>query len=291
MQITETYYKARHEAIEWLNSKNRNFTQGVQILINSGYKPIVAGKIAKWGDIPHSREKLVYEIRQMIQVWANPNDPKFEDVDLDELDSTSTIGADESFSVESLLSEADKEKEKEDDENQLPPIIRKIIYEFSDSYKSRSMLHKDMGDLPEDNSPDTVSKRKALVNAIAALSARMKVLYDFRKQYEDNGTIPTDEDLNVDYHDPDAAEKEDDALPIEEIVLPESVDELKKVRRSEATKLTRARNMLLYQQEAKPKPVVENPMPDCPKRVKYQKKVDRLESLIKRIDYLIAERS
>lgn len=291
MQITEIYYKSRHEAIEWLNSKNRNFAQGVRILMNSGYKPLVASKIAKWGDISHSREKLIYEIRQMIQVWANPNDPAFEDADFEEHDP---VGVDETVdevSATFILSEADVEKQKEGDENQLPAVIRKIIYEFSDSYKSRSLLHKEMSDLPEDNSPDTVSKRKVVIDSISALSARMKVLYDFRKQYEENGIIPAEEDLNADYHDPDAAEKKDDSLPVEEIVLPESADELKKRRKSEATKLVRARNMLLYQQEAKPKPLVENPLPDCPKRVKFQKKVERLELLIKRIDYLIAGHS
>lgn len=291
MQITENYYKSRHEAIEWLNSRDRNFIQGVQLLMNSGYKPLVASKIAKWGDIPHSREKLIYEIRQMIQVWANPNDPKFEDADFDGQEPLGVLETVDEVSATSILSEAVTEKEKEGDENQLPAIIRRIIYEFSDSYNSRSLLHKEMCDLPEENSSDTVSKRKVFIDSISALSARMKVLYDFRKQYEENGTIPTEEDLNADYHDPDAVEKEDDSLPVEEIALPESVDELKKRRKSEATKLTRARNMLLYQQEAKPKPLVEKPLAECPKRVKFQKKADRLEALIKRIDYLIAERS
>lgn len=291
MQITDTYYKSRHEAIEWLNSRDRNFAQGVRILMNSGYKPLVAGKIAKWGDIPHSREKLIYEIRQMIQVWANPNDPKFEDADFEGQEPVGVLETVDEVSATSILSEAEAEDEKEGDENQLPAVIRKIIYEFSDSYKSRSLLHKEMCDLPEDNSLDTVNKRKVIIDSISALSARMKVLHDFKKQYEDSGTIPTEEDLNADYHDPDAAKKEDDSLPVEEIVLPESVDELKKMRRSEATKVVRARNMLLYQQEAKPKPLIENPLPDCPKRVKFQKKVERLEALINRIDYLIAERS
>ena len=285
MQITENYYQARHEAIDWLNSRDRHFTLGVQILMRSGYKPLVSSKIAKWGDTAHSREKLLYEIRQMIQVWANPNDAQFDDVDFSD---TETVGANEvvdEMSTASILNEAEDENDKE----MFPPIIRQIIYEFSDAYKSRSILHKELLELPEENSPSTVSKRKVIIDSIAALSARMKVLYDYRKQYEDNGTIPSEEELEANYHDPD--ENVDDPIPVEEVVLPESVEELKKMRRSEATKLSRARNMLLYQQESKPKPLIEKPLPDCPKRVKFEKKTERLEALINQIDYLIAERS
>ncbi|MCP3895970.1 MAG: hypothetical protein GY706_15275 [Bacteroides sp.] len=292
MQITENYYQARHEAIDWLNSRDRDFTQGVQILVKSGYKPLVSSKIAKWGDTDHSREKLIYEIRQMIQVWANPNDAQFDDADFSE---TETVGANEvvdEVSAATIVSEAENEKKKENDEDMLPPIVRQIIYEFADSYKSRSILHKEMLELPEDNSSVTVSKRKVIIDSIAALSARMKVLYDYRKQYEENGVVPSQEELQANYHDPDDNDdKKSDSVPVEEVVLPQSVEELKKMRKSEATKLSRARNMLLYQQESKPKPIVENPLPDCPKRVKFQKKADRIEALIKRIDYLIAERS
>lgn len=289
MKLTEEYYKVRRNTIAWLNSK-RDFETGVNLLIASGYKPIVAAKIKRWGDIPHSRQKLIYEIRQMIQVWAAPNDPKHEDVDFED---EMTAGADESVAesdAHALLAEADEEKHKEDDENQLPIMIRNIIYEFSNCYKSRSVLHKQLGELPEDNTGGTIQKRKVIVQSIAALSARMKVLHGLRKRYDESGMLPTQEELEGYY---DAEEdKNKETEPGEPAqLLPDNPDELKKLRKNEATKLTRARNMLLYQTETKPKPPVENPMPDCPKRVKLEKKVSYLEDLIGKIDYKIAQLS
>ena len=47
--------------------------------------------------------------------------------------------------------------------------------------------------------------------------------------------------------------------------------------------------MLLYSSENKPKDGKENPLPDCPKRVKYEKKVAAQEALVERIEYRLAE--
>ena len=291
MQVTEIYYRARREAIAWLNSR-RDFGEGVRILLSSGYKPLVCAKLKKWGDKPHSREKLIYEIRQMIQVWANPNDPRFQDVDFEENETT---GSEETFSEEQakvVLNENEMELTKEDDEDQLPPVIRKIIYEFSEAYKERSVLHREMSELPEDNYPDTVNRRKELVDKIAALSDRMQKFYDIRQKYKTTGYLPSEEEVNAALSNdlPKSNEDTDDDKPID-TPLPDTVGGLKKMRKNEATKLTRAKNMLLYQSETKPKPIVENPLPDCPKRVKLEKKIRRLEEFIAKIDYKIAELS
>lgn len=290
MRLTETYYQARSNAVAWLNS-NRDFDTGADILVASGYKPVVAAKIKRWGDRPHSRAKLVYEIRQMIQVWGSPDDPKHEDIDFEENAPSGIQEAVPEQAACTLLAEADEEKCKESDENQLPPVVCKVIYEFADCYKSRSLLHKQLGELPEDNSTTTVQRRKVIVQSIAALSARMKVLHGLRTRYEESGVLPSEAELAGGY--PDAendnqAETEPENVPA---ALPDSLDDLKKLRKNEATKLTRARNMLLYQSETKPKPLLENPMPDCPKRVRLEKKVAYLDDLINKIDYKIAQLS
>ena len=62
--------------------------------------------------------------------------------------------------------------------------------------------------------------------------------------------------------------------------------DLQKKRKSVATKLLRAKNQLEFQQETKAdKP---NPMPDSPKRVKYETKVENLTKELSEIDYQIA---
>lgn len=74
-EITNAYIEARREGIAWLNSAKREYNVGVAILAKSGYKTIVSSKLAKLGEKPHTREKLEYEIRQMIKVWYHPVDP------------------------------------------------------------------------------------------------------------------------------------------------------------------------------------------------------------------------
>lgn len=81
-KITQNYIEARRDGIKWLNSQKRDYSTGVNILTRSGYKGFVTARLARQGEKPHTREKLEYEIRQMIKVWYHPDDPRFEDVDL-----------------------------------------------------------------------------------------------------------------------------------------------------------------------------------------------------------------
>lgn len=81
-KITQNYIEARRDGIKWLNSQKRDYSTGVNILTRSGYKGFVAARLARQGEKPHTREKLEYEIRQMIKVWYHPDDPRFENIDL-----------------------------------------------------------------------------------------------------------------------------------------------------------------------------------------------------------------
>ena len=76
-KITQNYIEARRDGIKWLNSQKRDYSTGVNILTRSGYKGFVAARLARQGEKPHTREKLEYEIRQMIKVWYHPDDPRF----------------------------------------------------------------------------------------------------------------------------------------------------------------------------------------------------------------------
>lgn len=81
-RLHRTISRRRRDGIKWLNSQKRDYSTGVNILTRSGYKGFVAARLALQGEKPHTREKLEYEIRQMIKVWYHPDDPRFEDVDL-----------------------------------------------------------------------------------------------------------------------------------------------------------------------------------------------------------------
>ena len=101
----------------------------------------------------------------------------------------------------------------------------------------------------------------------------MTLLAAIKQQYEQNKELPTDEQLDELYKKVDAAEekpeKEDEQTDISSL----SVEELKKAKSNAKSKITKAKNMLLYSSESKPKDGKENPLPDCPKRVRYEKKV------------------
>ena len=268
MEITPAYLSARKEAITWLKSE-RDFNQGLLVLQQSGYKPLIASKIAKWGDKPHSKEKLLYEIKNMIQVWGNPGSPRHEDED------QTTFNVIPDSDSENIVKKAeDLEKEYDDP---LPKTIRFVIYEYSDAYKSRSQLHDDLKKLPEDNSDETTRMRKLICESIEALSLKLDFLYKVRKDYEDNGVVPEDDIYNA-FSAPATKQEPEET----EIILPDNKDELKNLRKNYATKLTRAKNMLLYSQEKKAEK--ENPLTDVAKKIKYEKRVAELTDHINRID-------
>ena len=134
-EITNAYIVARREGIAWLNSAKREYNTGVAILAKSGYKTIVSSKLAKLGEKPHTREKLEYEIRQMIKVWYHPDDPRFEDVDLADDAVPGNDGRVETVpeaTAAAIVTIAEKELARETDEQPAyPPVIAKIIYDFT----------------------------------------------------------------------------------------------------------------------------------------------------------------
>ena len=292
-QITQSYIEARREGITWLNSNKRDFTTGVAILTKSGYKGIVASKLARTGERPHTREKLEYEMRQMIQVWYNPNDPRFENVDLSEDSIPGNDGRDESVPeeiVQNIVAIAISEESKEGDElPAYPSVIAKVIYEFRDCYNERGKLHRQLSELGETNTEPVVQQRKVLVSSIAGLSSRMTILAEVKKRYDSDKVIPTEEELDELFAVPADDKKENADDDVETDISLLSVDELKKSKSNAKSKITKARNMLLYSSESKPKDGKENPLPDCPKRVKYEKKIISQETLVEKIDYRLAE--
>lgn len=293
MEINQSYIEARREAIAWLNSAKRDFRLGVNILQKSGYKPIAVGKMAKTGERPHTRQKLEYEMRQMIKVWFNPNDPRFADVDLDDDARPGEDGGSEAVPetvAQSIVSEASADLQREEDEQPAyPPQIAKVIHTFADRYKQRSILHRRLLELGESNTVEVMKQRKDLAARIGALSDSMKLLAAIRANYENRVEI-TDEELDAALAEPVVAEErpkdeEEDDTDISAL----SVEELKKAKANAKSKITKAQNMLLYSSEAKPKDGAENPLPDCPKRVKYEKKIEQQKALVEKIEYRLAE--
>ena len=292
-KITQNYIEARRDGIKWLNSQKRDYSTGVNILTRSGYKGFVAARLARQGEKPHTREKLEYEIRQMIKVWYHPDDPRFEDVDLADDAMTGNDGRSETVPEETaaaIVAVAERELAREADEQPAyPPVMAKIIYDFRECYNERSRC---TGYCPNRVRPIRrlyARSARILSPVYAFLSNRMTLLAAIKRQFEQDRELPTDKQLDELYKKADTPEenpeKEEDETDISSL----SVEELRKAKSNAKSKITKARNMLLYSSESKPKDGKENPLPDCPKRVKYEKKVAAQEALVEKIEYRLAE--
>lgn len=259
----QKYPTLRKKAIEWLNSKDRNFNTGLNLLRESGYKPTVALNISRWGEQKEqAKTKLLEEIRGFIRMYANPNAPEHKDKTIQ------------------IVADPDNNDVKiELDKDGYPFVVREALHQFYRLMQQRRKLHEEV-QLIQTNDSEAIRIRAELLDVIDCISIRMDTLWTAIDLFKKEGTIPLDSILE---------EKKEIVKPTSETQLPSGLEELKKMKKNEGVKLTRARNMLLYCQETKqPK---ESPMPEGPKRIKYQKRISDILKTIEQIDYKIVNLS
>lgn len=285
MILTEEYFEARSEAMKWLGLKQdkRNFAAGLKILVKSGYKPNVQKLLVRKGELPWTMEKLTSCLRDVVQVYYNPDDPRFDDVpDADILNDKTgeKPTVDEQDGIARLSGSADFQN--------MPEVMQTLIRNYSDAYKQRARLARQRYELGESNDEQSVEKRKTLGESIDRLTNYMDILIAMREKYEKDGVLPDMDTLN---NAPSAAEvKEKDEKPEESVDYKSmSTDKLKTRRKSLTNQITRKENMLLYQSESKQEE--ENPLPDSPKRVKLEKQIENLKAEKSKVEYELAERS
>lgn len=285
MILTEEYFEARSEAMKWLGLKQdkRNFAAGLKILVKSGYKPNVQNLLVRKGELPWTMEKLTSCLRDVVQVYYNPDDPRFDDVpDADILNDKTgeKPTVDEQDGIARLSGSADFQN--------MPEVMQTLIRNYSDAYKQRARLARQRYELGESNDEQSVEKRKTLGESIDRLTNYMDILIAMREKYEKDGVLPDMDTLN---NAPSAAEvKEEDEKPEKSVDYKSmSTDKLKTRRKSLTNQITRKENMLLYQSGTKQEE--ENPLPDSPKRVKLEKQIENLKAEKSKVEYELAERS
>ena len=289
--MTNNFIKHRQAAINWLNGK-RDFDSGIKVLEESKFKPGVVAKLKRVGEKgPEAKARLVYLMRSLVQAWAMP-----EEVANDNIDPATGVDANEVMTIHTDSSEAYLNMAIEKlavDPEAFPKNIASVIRDYADAYKQRDALHKQLVALPEDNAEETVARRKELSDAIKAQSELMERLYPLYEKYQSLQQDISDEDLqslqavddnNLPLEDSDNA---DGSAPTDENLEGKSKEELQKIRKSVATKISRAKNMLEYQQETKAE--TPNPLPESPKRLKYETKIANLTKELEQIDYAIAK--
>lgn len=280
--MSNRFIQFRQRAIDWLNS-DRDFNAGILLLEESHFKPGVVAKLKRHGvNGPEAKKRLKFLINELIKAWAMSEQELADDAPELGVSSGLDLEAQEGHSDQDALSLVDAYKALDNNEHPYPETVEQLIRRYADAYKQRDILHKKMAEMPEDNDAETVAARKELSDQIAALSDEMEFLYPKYAAYTEKGEIPAAEDLQQ-----PADEDADTGREESEVdYSSQSKEELQKIRKSVATKIGRARNMLDFQQESKADQ--PNPMPECPKRVKYETKIANLTKELEKIEYAIA---
>lgn len=288
--MTNNFIKHRQAAINWLNGK-RDFDSGIKVLEESKFKPGVVAKLKRVGEKgPEAKARLVYLMRSLVQAWAMP-----EEVANDNIDPATGVDANEETTVYTDSSEAYINMAIEKltvDPEAYPKRIASVIREYADAYKRRDILHKQLADLPEDNDEATVAKRKELSDEIKAKTELMERMYPLYEKFQSLNEDISEEDiqsLEQPTDDNESNDEKDSSInePGVGNLDGRTKEELQKIRKSVATKIGRAKNMLEYQQETKAE--TPNPMPESPKKVKYETKIANLTKELEQIDYAIAK--
>lgn len=284
MKLTDNYFQARKEAMKWLNVPplKRDFNKGLAILQKSGYKPSVVDLLVRNGEKPWTREKLKYCMRQMLEVYYNPDDPRFNDEDVDVLNAKSAEVKDPDVDISEITEETKSFKEK-------PTQIQKVMKLYADAHKRRDIANRQRSELPEKNDEETVKKRKMLSEAMDADTAKMEALWALRERYDKDNTLPTDEEIEQAANAQNTEKKEDEKKKDDDEDYSKlDTKTLRTRRNSTRTLLTRKQNLLLYQKTSKQ--MTPNPLPDCPKRVRLEKDVEKLTAELTKMEYELAKR-
>ena len=252
-----------------MNSAKHDFAKGIAILKNARFKPGVVGVLERHGSGRNqSDERLLYHMRDFIRCYANAE--ALQDTDL----SLSVVNGKElqpdqpkDDNVPSMFADSTTQKLEA---GTFPEPIAKVISQYREAYVTREKLTRQMQELPENNDDETIEKRRSISDEMNRLSDEMDNLYPKYEAYIKQGSIPEEEK--------DQSSQTTQDIPDKQL--------LQKERKSVATKILRARNMLLYQTETKQP--VENPLTDEKKVIKYQTKIDRLKELLDTIDQQLA---
>lgn len=167
--------------------------------------------------------------------------------------------------------------------------VKEYLSIYADSYRCREKCHRMLIELGESNDEDIIAKRKQLCDDIDYMTDRLEWAYPVIREYLDNGTIP--EQAKYEREDEEKTGNDDESKKdgVEDAALDAmSKEELQKLLRSAKTKILRKNNMLLYQSETKK--AKEDPIPDGPKRVKYETAIAKLRTEVEKLEYAIARK-
>lgn len=156
-----------------------------------------------------------------------------------------------------------------------PTVIRRIIQEYAALFQERSKLHSVMVEMPESNAESVCVKRAEIFDLIKAISARLEILYDSKKAFDEKGIVPEESEV---FPPVGKGETEPDISSLDEATL-------KKQKKNLQSSNSKDQTMLDYQ--AKERTEVKTPMPNGPKRAKIEMRIRERNKNIEEIETLL----
>ena len=272
------------EVLQWWHGA-RDYTTGCQLYGKCGKNNVMKNTFNKPGKEKRLSGKLQYELCKAVGLdWKNmpalpdgaakfmgPPPPITKITLIRNVDDTTHIPGDE-------LPDAPYTPDKyipiisDTKALQYPKVIRRITMEYQENFRDRSMLHKKMREVPPENTIANTQTRADYLKNIKEKSDRMDYLYAFMKNYDENKVVPL----------------EDEVWPPEkELELPDSINDLKRMKQNLQTSNVKDNNQLLYQQKTKAEK--ENPMPAGVKRKKIELRIKGREETIEVINTKLVE--
>jgi len=154
--------------------------------------------------------------------------------------------------------------------SEYPPIIRRIIAEYAETFQERSKTHRILTEMPQGNSQALKTKRAEIFDLVKSFTNRLEYLFKIRQQFELNGELPL----------------EDDVWPkpqeLQETTLSDDPEELRKMKKNNQTANTKDQNMLDFQTMVKGDE--KKTMPSGPKRTRIENRIKGRLKFIHEID-------
>ena len=147
--------------------------------------------------------------------------------------------------------------------------------------------HREMQEVPETNSDENIEARRKCSEIIDSCTTMLEKIYPLVQSYLEQKKVPSDEELSAVAEEPEKKDEEKDETD-EDDLNTLTKEELQKRLKSAKTKILRKKNLLEFQQETKGD--TPNPLPDCPKRVKYETEIAKLEKEVEALQYAIARK-
>lgn len=291
MEFDKQYFDARDQAFKWLSKDyhQRNFKDGIFLLSQMRFKPLLCTRLKMHGDTPIARRNLVTAIRDAANFYKAENLSKYDIIPAELINEES---------VPKMPVKVEAERLKNDTEkfSSYPESIRILLKRYADSYKERAIMHRSLMSVGEENDPESCKKRKDISDNIESLTKYMDALYLLRERFEKEHIVPTIEEINgIEQVKAETPKKNEPVRDVskssfrikDENFEDMTLDALKKRRHTIKSALVKKQNLLQYQVEKK----LDKPhlMPDCPLRIKLEKQVEILTEKMYQADKALAK--